>query len=122
MPRCRILIATLVFAIVSGGWLMGDDTKKPDDPKTEPPKTVPHTLPQYWKQLGLSDDQKKKIYSIEDEYTPQINELKKKIEKLQTEEKGKKYAVLTEDQKKRLKELIEKKVGGGEEKKEEKKP
>ena len=73
--------------------------------------------------LGLSEEQKKKIYSIEDEYNPKIAALKKQIEDLQNEEKTKKYAVLTEDQKKHLKEIREAKDGGTDEKKkDEKKP
>jgi hypothetical protein len=95
-----------------GGWLLGDDTKKPADTKGDAPKVTAHTLPQGWKQLGLSDEQKKKIYAIEDEYNPKIAALKKQIEDLQNDEKAKKYAVLTEDQKKRLKEIREAKDGG----------
>jgi hypothetical protein len=120
MPRIRIVVGVLALAVFSGGWLMGDDTKKVAD--TKPADTAAkHSLPQGWKALGLSDDQKKKIYAIEDEYEPKIAALKKQIETLQTEEKGKKYEVLSEDQKKRLKEIRESKDGGGTDKKDEKK-
>jgi Spy/CpxP family protein refolding chaperone len=117
MPRIRILLALLAFAVFGAGWLMGDDPKKPADTKTDPPKTAAHTLPQGWKQLGLSDEQKKKIYAIEDEYNPKIAALQKQIDDLKNDEKAKKYAVLTEDQKKHLKELRDAKDGGAEEKK-----
>ena len=117
----RFPIALMAFAVF-GGWLMGDDPKKPDDTKPEPPE-VTHTLPQGWKALGLTDEQKKKVYALEDEYAPKINDLKKQIEKLQMEERSKKYAVLSDEQKKRLKEILESKSGIPEEKKpEEKKP
>jgi Spy/CpxP family protein refolding chaperone len=112
MPRIRILIGVLAFAVLGGGWLMGDDTKKPADVKADPPKATTHTLPQGWKQLGLTDEQKKKIYAIEDEYNPKVAALKKQIEELQTEEKAKKYAVLNDEQKKRLKEIRESQDGG----------
>jgi Spy/CpxP family protein refolding chaperone len=113
MTRLRVLLTVAAFALI-GGLLLGDDPKKPTDPKPDTtPKTTNHTLPQGWKQLGLSDDQKKKIYAIEDDYTPKIAALKKQIEELSTEEKGKKYAVLTDDQKKHLKEIREAGDGGG---------
>jgi Spy/CpxP family protein refolding chaperone len=119
MPRIRIVVGVLALAAFSGGWLMGDDKKVAD---TKPgDAAAKHTLPQGWKTLGLSDDQKKKIYAVEDEYEPKIAALKKQIETLQTEERTKKYEVLTEDQKKRLKELRESKDGGGTDKKNDKK-
>ena len=69
----RILVGMLAFAFFGAGWLMGDDTKKSADVKGDTPKATTHTLPQGWKNLGLSDDQKKKkIYTIEDEYGPKI--------------------------------------------------
>jgi hypothetical protein len=121
MRRLGILVGVLALAVIGGGVLMGDDTKKTADTKGDTPKAAAHTLPQGWKALGLSDDQKKKIYAIEDDYNPKIAALKKQIEDLQSEERTKKYAVLTEDQKKRLKDIREAKDGGGTEKKDEKK-
>jgi hypothetical protein len=118
MSRVRILVGVLVLALFSGGWLLGDDPKKTDD-KKDPPVTVTHTLPQGWRQLGLSDEQKNKIYAIEDEYGPKIASLKKQLEALEKEERAKRYDVLTEEQKKRLKEIRESKDGGS---KDEKKP
>jgi hypothetical protein len=111
MTRLRFVLSVTAFVLL-GGLLLGDDPKKPADTKTDPPKTN-HTLPADWKKLGLSDDQKKKIYAIEDEYGPKIAALQKQIDDLKTEEKSKRYAVLTEDQKKHLKEIREAKDGGG---------
>ncbi len=123
MPRIRILLALLAFAFFGAGWLMGDDPKKPADTKADPPKTTAHTLPQGWKQLGLSDEQKKKIYAIEDDYNPKIAALQKQIDDLKKKEKADKYAVLTDQQKELLKKLRDAKDGGTTEpKKEEKKP
>jgi len=105
MSRVRIVVAVLALAVF-GGWLLGDDPKKTDT-------FAKHTLPQGWKALGLSDEQKKKIYAIEDEYEPKITALKKQIEALQGEEKGKKYDILTAEQKKQLAQLREAKDSGG---------
>jgi hypothetical protein len=107
MPRTRILLGVLAFAFFGGGWLMGDDPKKTTDTKPDTPKAANHTLPQGWKQLGLSDEQKKRIYAIEDDYNPKIAALQKQIDDLKNKEKTEKYAILTEDQKKHLKELRE---------------
>jgi hypothetical protein len=127
MSRIRVLVGVLALAVFGGGWLLGDDPKKPADDKKEPAPAVKHTLPSGWKQLGLSDEQKKKIFSIEDEYDVKIAALKKQIEELQKEERAKKYDVLTADQKKHLKEIREAKDSGGtsdkkDDKKDEKKP
>jgi hypothetical protein len=121
MPRTRILIGVLAFAFFGGGWLMGDDPKKTTDTKPDTPKAANHTLPQGWKALGLSEEQKKKIYAIEDDYNPKIAALQKQIDDLKNKEKADKYAVLTEEQKKHLKELRDAKDGGPEEKKDDKK-
>ncbi len=107
MSRFRVLLGVLALA-ACGGLLLGDDApKKTADTKADTPKATKHTLPQGWSQLGLTDEQKKKVYSIEDEYNPKIAALKKQIETLQNEEKAKKYAVLTEEQKKRLRDIRE---------------
>ncbi len=112
MTRLRVLLSVVAFALL-GGLLLGDDPKKAAETKPDPTPKATHSLPQGWKQLGLSDDQKKKIYALEDEYGPKIASLKKQIEDLQNEEKTKKYALLTDDQKKHLKEIREIKDGGG---------
>jgi hypothetical protein len=85
MFRFRVLLGVLALA-ACGGLLFGDDTpKKTADTKADTPKATKHTLPQGWSQLGLTDEQKKKVYAVEDEYNPKIAALKKQIEALQTE-------------------------------------
>ncbi len=99
MPRMRILAGMLTLSLLSGSLLLGGD-----DPKKDPPPAT-HKLPINYSKLGLTAEQKKKIYAIEDEYDPKIAALKKQIEDLTQEKKTKTHDVLTDDQKKRLKEI-----------------
>ena len=63
-------------------------------------------LPQNWGKLGLSDEQKKKIYALQDEYGPKIADLRKQIEDLTKKEREEMAAVLTAEQKDHLKKLL----------------
>jgi hypothetical protein len=101
MSRLRLSVGLSVMALilVSGGFLLGDD-KKPDDPK------VKGSLPTHWKKLGLSDEQTQKVYKIQANYGGKIAALKQQIEDLQAEEKTEREKVLTDDQKKHLREIL----------------
>jgi hypothetical protein len=61
MFRARFLAGVIALAVLTGGWLLGDDTKKgADDEAAPPPKTpVGYTLPagmaRAWKQLAPND-------------------------------------------------------------------
>ncbi len=101
MPRMRILAGMLTLALLSGSWLLGGDDPKKDPP----PEKATHKLPTNYSKLGLTADQKKKIYALEDEYDPKIAALKKQIDDLTQEKKTKVHDVLTDEQKKRLKEI-----------------
>src|SRR5207237_2447847 len=68
-------------------------------------------LPQNYGKLGLSDDQKKKIYAIQDEYGPKIADLQKQIEELTKKRRDEMAALLTDDQKENLKKILTDKVG-----------
>jgi Spy/CpxP family protein refolding chaperone len=69
-------------------------------------------LPQNWSKLGLSDEQKAKVYAIQAEYKAKIDEIKKQMEELQKQERRALEAVLTPAQKNRLRELLLEKVPG----------
>jgi Spy/CpxP family protein refolding chaperone len=86
---------------------MGDDTKK--DPA--PPPKAKGTLPAGWRQLGLTDQQKDKIYKIEAEYRGKIDVLEQKIKELRKEQRDELVKVLTDAQKARLKEIREARDG-----------
>ncbi len=70
------------------------------------------SLPQNWSKLGLTDAQKQQVYKIEQDYRTQIEALQAQIKDLQGKEKAELDKVLTADQKKRLREILEEKVPG----------
>src|SRR5579872_6806111 len=59
-----------------------------------------------WKDLNLTADQKQKVYKIHTEYKTKIDDLEKKIKELKAEEYADKVKVLTDDQKKKLKDTL----------------
>ncbi len=70
-------------------------------------------LPAKWKELGLTDVQKKDIYTIQADYKSKIEDLESQVKKLKDEEYEKMVKVLTDDQKKRLKEIKDPIPGSG---------
>jgi len=104
MSRMRFVLGgMLVVALIGGGLLFGDDPK----PKGQ------GRLPPNWSKLGLSDDQKRQIYSIEGEYKTKIDDLQSQIDQLRRKERSEMSKVLTAAQKARLREIIAAKSGGG---------
>ena len=104
MYRVRAIIAmAFVLVIMASSVLQGQDKDK-----KEPPKGV--TLPNYYNKLGLSEEQKKKILQIRGEMRDKVDELKKKIDEVETKSRQEWEAVLTADQKARLKEIAISKV------------
>lgn len=63
-------------------------------------------LPAQYGKLGLSAEQRTKVYSVQANYKKQIDELQKQIDALKTKEDTEVEAVLTADQKKKLDELL----------------
>lgn len=63
-------------------------------------------LPAQYGKLGLSDEQRHKIYDVQAIYRKQIDELEKQIDGLKAKQKTEIEAVLTADQKKKLDDLL----------------
>jgi len=86
-------------------------------------------LPPNWSKLGLSDEQKSKIYSIRADYKGKIEALEAQVKQLKEQEGSELAKILTQPQKDRLKEIVaakslvepDKKDEKKEEKKEDKK-
>jgi Spy/CpxP family protein refolding chaperone len=63
-------------------------------------------LPNGWTQLGLSEEQKKKIYAAQQQVRPKIEQLQKQIDDLEADLRVQLRAVLTDEQLKKL-EVVE---------------
>jgi Spy/CpxP family protein refolding chaperone len=106
----------LAVALLAGSMLQGQDKK--DDT----PSKVKGVLPANWGKLGLTDEQKQKIYKVQADYNDKIGTLEKQLKDLKATEKGEMEKVLTDAQKARLKEILQSKVPAGDKKTDEKKP
>jgi hypothetical protein len=98
----RTLTALALVVLVSSTCLLADDPPK----KTEaPPPKAKGFLPKNFKALGITDSQKDAIYKVQSQYGAKIDALKAQIRELQQQEAKEIYAVLTDAQKARLKEI-----------------
>lgn len=103
MKIVRVFLGGALAVVLVGGMLLGDDTKS---------SKGRGSLPASWGKLGLSDAQKKEIYSIQSDYRAKIEDLQKQIDDLKKKERAEMFKVLTDAQKARLKEIAAAKVGG----------
>ena len=84
--------------------------------KTAPPD-VTHRVPSGYSKLGLTDQQKEKLYKIQAEYYPKIHDLEKKADDLRASQKKECESVLTTPQKRLLAEAAQQKKAAAEVKK-----
>ena len=112
MNRLPGLIGVLALALLIGGALHGQQDKK-DAKDTAKAKG---TLPANWGKLGLSDEQKRKVYKLQGDYNEKIGALEKQVKELKATEKAEMEKVLTDAQKARLKEILLGKVPGDDKK------
>jgi len=104
MKSVRIFLGGVLAVVLVGGLLLGDDTK--------PSGKGRGSLPPGWGKLGLTDSQKKEVYTIQSEYRAKIDDLQKQIDDLKKKERAELFKVLTDAQKTRLKEIAAAKVAG----------
>ncbi len=110
-PRLGLVIA-LAVVFLFGGFLIADDKK-------DPPLTG--TLPANYGKLGLSEEQKQKIYRIQADYDAKQAALKKQLDDLKGQEKTDLEKILSPEQKQKLKDILSGKLPGDEKKPDEKK-
>lgn len=79
-------------------------------------------LPANWAKLGLSAEQKSKVYEVQEKYKSQIEALQKQINDLRKKERSDMEGVLTDGQKTRLREILLEKAPGSKPEKTDKKP
>lgn len=99
---CGLFVVLTLAMLVAGGSLAQDKTA---------PK-IKGTLPANWGKLGLTDDQKQKVYKVQADFSQKIADLEKQIKDLKDTEKTEMAKVLTDAQRTRLKELTGKDPGG----------
>ena len=116
MTKLRMaLLAMGLFAI--GGGIVGQEAKtspKPavdKDTKEATPTKVKGQLPAGWREIGLTDEQRTKVYTIDAKYDEEINALTAKIKIAKDKKKKEQLEVLTVEQKKRLEDNLKKKAG-----------
>lgn len=111
----RLALAVVIgVAIAVSGILVAQEVKKDATPKFR------GQLPQNWSKLGLTDVQKQQAYKIQTECDQKVEALTAQITALRATEKSDLAKVLTADQKKRLREILDEKIpgaGGSDEKK-----
>lgn len=107
----------MVAALLVSGGLWGDEPKQPTTPVR-----IRRSLPTYWSKLGLSDEQKQKLYATQAEYGVKIAALQKQIKDLQKQQRAAMEKVLTEAQKTRLREIVAEKLPKSTAPKDDKKP
>jgi hypothetical protein len=61
--------------------------------------------------VGLSAEQKGKVYKVQEEYNAKVDELEKQIDKLEVERKQKLFEILTDGQKDQLRKIYLDKLG-----------
>lgn len=112
MQRMTLVLGALLIAIIStGAWTQESGTpstsKKPTEKASaaEGEEKVAGRLPNNYGKLGLSEKQKKTIYSTQAKYAAEINALIKQVEELRVKRDAEVEGVLTAEQKVKLQEL-----------------
>ena len=91
---CGLGILCLTLLVGAG---VSQDAKKDKDDKKEPGKTKGF-LPAGFKDLGLTAEQKSKVYAVQGEFRVKMAEFDKKIKDLKKQEQQEVFKVLTEEQ------------------------
>ncbi|MBL8793969.1 MAG: hypothetical protein JNM56_08690 [Planctomycetia bacterium] len=99
MIRLRGVLVLLLVLFALGSVSLGQTAK-------DEPAKFKGVLPQNWGKLGLSDEQKQKVYKVQNDYDQKIATLEKQLKDLKSQEKVEMEKVLTDAQKARLREIL----------------
>ena len=102
-------LAVFVSATLSGQEPAGPAKGK--EAKIEP-RPNRGQLPRNWGQIGLTADQKEKVYTLQAKYNLEIEKLQATIKDLKAKLSKERLELLTDEQKKALEEIYRKKIGG----------
>jgi hypothetical protein len=112
--------AMTAAVVVVGLALLAVDRGFSQQEKGDAAPAIKGKLPKNYSKLGLTDEQKQKIFTIEADFNTKIDGLRKQIKTLQAQQRVELEKVLTDDQKAALTRLILQsapKTGGGDAKK-----
>ena len=91
-------VVAIALLVADRGWSQGD--------KKDPAPKAKGQLPTYWKNLGLTDEQKQKVYTTRAGYAGKIDVLVQQIKELKSKEKADLEKILSDDQKATLRRLL----------------
>ncbi len=120
MSSLRGVFLILAVALLAG--CFASSSLHGQDKKDDTPSKVKGVLPANWGKLGLTDEQKQKVYKVQADYNDKIGALEKQLKDLKATEKTEMEKVLTDAQKARLKEILSSKAPATDKKTDDKKP
>jgi TolA-binding protein len=98
MYRMRLLVVLIVLVGVCSPWAGGQDKTKDAKQRGQ--------LPANWGKLGLTDEQKQRVYKIQNSYRPKIDALQQKIDDLRESQRKDMESVLDNAQRSRLRDIL----------------
>lgn len=108
MLKLRWVAVAFFLAAFCSPWATGDD-KKPnagDEKPADSGAKMRGQLPQNWSKLGLSDEQKQRVYKLQSDFQNKMDSLQKQISDLKSQERKELEKVLTPGQRERLREIL----------------
>lgn len=104
----RYFVGAIVLSLLLGSAssaVAQDKEKSKSGSSSSKDSKVRGVLPQHYRQLGLSDEQRQAIYKIQNEYSDKIDDMQKKIDDIKAERNAKYLKSLTKAQRDRLEEI-----------------
>jgi Spy/CpxP family protein refolding chaperone len=101
----RFFTGVALFSAVVLLWTGGVQSQDKDKPGPDK-KVAAGQLPKYWDQLGLTDTQRADIVKLTREQRGKVDKLREEIRKLDEEYAKKRVALLTDDQRKKLIDIL----------------
>jgi Spy/CpxP family protein refolding chaperone len=107
MPLARILAGLALvsaLALLGAGGLQSQDKEKSKGGSDK--KAAAGAVPKYWDELGLTEAQRAEVVKLTREQRDKVDKLREEIRKLDEEYARKRVAVLSDDQRKKLIDLV----------------
>jgi Spy/CpxP family protein refolding chaperone len=111
VPAMRLTRILAGLALLTALALLGaGDTRSQDKDKEKAKsgaeKKAAGPLPKYWDELGLTDAQRAEVVKLTREQKHKVDKLREEIKKLEEEYARKRVAVLSDEQRKKLIDLV----------------